>query len=251
MKSKSDSQYSKRFYRDHLPGRGLVHFSVVVAETDIYILADKDLSTLAEQCVRIERACLEDYLARDSDFLNDLKPRAPLPDAPPLVLSMCRAAKRADVGPMAAVAGAIAHAVGERLHAESAEVLVENGGDLFIKTTRQRTIALYAGTDSPFSMRLGLRIPPEQTPLGLCTSSGTVGHSLSFGKSDAAVVLATDAALADAAATALGNRIQTAADIEPAFEWIQTINGISGAVILIGDKMGAWGEVELVTLGHV
>ncbi|HNT34414.1 MAG TPA: UPF0280 family protein, partial [bacterium] len=229
MKSRFGTKYSKRFYRDRLPDRGLVAFSVVFEETDLYILAESDLGTVAEQCVRYERACLEEYLARDSGFLNDLKPRDPRPEAPELVLSMCEAARLAGVGPMAAVAGAIAQSVGRKLCAQSGEVLVENGGDIFVKTVGERTIALYAGVGSPFSMCLGLRIFPDQTPLGVCTSSGTVGHSLSFGKSDASVVVARDAALADATATALGNRIQSAKDIEPAFEWIQTVPGISGA----------------------
>jgi hypothetical protein len=85
-----------------------------------------------------------------------------------------------------------------------------------------------------------------ERPLGLCTSSGTVGPSLSFGKADAAIVLANSAALADAAASALGNRVQSAEDIQPALEYLQTIPGVLGGAAIIGEHLGAWGEVELV-----
>jgi ApbE superfamily uncharacterized protein (UPF0280 family) len=145
---------------------------------------------------------------------------------------------------MAAVAGACAAAVGRKLLAYSPEVIVENGGDIFLKTAGPATVALYAG-NSPLSMKVGLRIPAEATPLGVCTSSGTVGHSLSFGRADAACVLAGDTALADAAATALGNRVKGPDDIPAALQWLSGIQDIMGGVIIAGEKLGAWGEVEL------
>ncbi|MCA1989441.1 MAG: hypothetical protein LDL07_09915, partial [Desulfarculus sp.] len=85
-------------------------------------------------------------------------------------------------------------------------------------------------------------------PLAVCTSSGTVGHSLSLGRADAATILAKDAALADAAATALGNRVRTAADLATALDWAQGVPGVLGALVIKGSQLAAWGEVELVRL---
>ena len=160
---------------------------------------------------------------------------------------MIEAARAAGVGPMAAVAGALAARVGRQLVLLSPEVIVENGGDIFLAITQPATVSLFAGK-SPLSHRVGLKIDPGLTPLGVCTSSGTVGHSFSFGRADAACVLAPKAALADAAASALGNRVQQAGDIAAALEWAETAPEILGAVVVVGDKLGVWGRVELVPL---
>jgi ApbE superfamily uncharacterized protein (UPF0280 family) len=146
---------------------------------------------------------------------------------------------------MASVAGAVAEEAGKELLEYSPEVIVENGGDIFMKTVRERLVGVYAG-DSPFTGRIALKIEPGDTPLGIATSSGTVGHSLSFGKADAAMILAESAYLADAAATALGNRVKKAGDIQQALDWAQKVPGLLGALVIIGKDMGAWGRIELV-----
>jgi len=149
------------------------------------------------------------------------------------------------VGPMAAVAGAIAEAVGRELLNFSSEVIVENGGDIFLCHKKTRHIGIYAG-DSPLSGKLALEIEPEDTPLGVCTSSGTVGHSLSFGKADAAIVISPSTALADAAATAVGNLVKTAEDMPRAIEFVREVEGLTGIAIIVGDKMAVWGKINLV-----
>ncbi|MCX6009595.1 MAG: UPF0280 family protein, partial [Chloroflexi bacterium] len=168
-------------------------------------------------------------------------------DAPVIVREMAQAARIAGVGPMAAVAGAIAEAVGKDLLVCTPQVIVENGGDIFMKLSRTRLIGVYAG-GSPFTGKIALEISPEETPLGVCTSSGTVGHSLSFGAVDAVIALSRSAALADAAATAIGNRVKTADDIDVAIEQAQAIDGLVGVVIIKDDRMGMRGSVKLVSL---
>jgi ApbE superfamily uncharacterized protein (UPF0280 family) len=148
---------------------------------------------------------------------------------------------------MAAVAGAIAEAVGTDLLAYTPEVIVENGGDIFMKISRTRLIGVYAG-EAPFTGKIALDISPEEMPLGVCTSSGTVGPSLSFGVADAVIVLSHSAALADAAATAIGNKVKTIDDIDVAIGQAQAIDGLDGVVIIKGDRMGMWGKVKLVSL---
>jgi hypothetical protein len=148
---------------------------------------------------------------------------------------------------MAAVAGAMAECVSKDLLKLSKEVIVENGGDIYLATSRERTIGIYAG-DSPLSLKIGIVISPEDSPLGVCTSSGTVGPSLSFGKADAVCILAKSSALADAVATAVGNIIKEKKDIELGLGRGREIAGVLGALIIVEEKMGVWGNVKLIQL---
>jgi ApbE superfamily uncharacterized protein (UPF0280 family) len=151
------------------------------------------------------------------------------------------------VGPMAAVAGAIAEWVSKDLLKLSREVIIENGGDIYLTTSQERTIGIYAGS-SPLSLKIGIVIRPEETPLGVCTSSGIVGPSLSFGKADAVCILSKSAALADAAATAVGNILQEKKDVERGLERGREIEGVLGTLIIMGEKMGVWGNIRLIQL---
>jgi len=199
----------------------------------------------AHRLVLKYRDGIEKYIACHPDFLTSLEPVEVEAQAPKIVRAMADAAGLCGVGPMAAVAGAIAEFVGQELLEFSPEVIVENGGDIYLKSLRRRTIGVFAG-ESPLTGKLGLQIEPEDTPLGICTSSGTVGHSLSFGKADAVIVLAGSAILADAAATAIGNRVSEVADIEKGIEFAQGIGRLKGVVIIKDDRLGVWGEVKLV-----
>ena len=148
---------------------------------------------------------------------------------------------------MAAVAGAIAQWVGESLLELSEQVIVENGGDIYLTAKRSVTVSIFAG-GSPLSGKFGLRIPKRQMPLGICSSSATVGHSLSRGITDVVCLLSKSTALADATATALGNRVMGRADLEHVVHWADRIGGIIGGVVIVKDTMATWGDVELVEL---
>ena len=163
----------------------------------------------------------------------------------PIVKEMADAARIAGVGPMAAVAGAVAESVGKVLLKYSDEVIVENGGDIFIKSSKVRRIGIYAG-DSPFTGKIAIEIQPEETPLGICTSSKTVGPSLSLGTADAAIVMAPSTALADAVATAIGNSVKSAEDINQVIEDSVKYKGVTGVIVIKGDKIGIKGNVKLV-----
>jgi ApbE superfamily uncharacterized protein (UPF0280 family) len=228
----------------------LVSFCVAVRETDLCIRAQRVLEREAIDAVTGYRQQLEQYIEHHGAFATALEPVVVEEDAPAIVKEMADAASLAGVGPMAAVAGAIAEAVGRSLMELSPDIVVENGGDIFIASTRKRTVGVYAG-DSPFTGKLALRVDPEDTPLGICTSSGTVGHSLSFGSADAAIVVSPSAALADAAATAIGNLVKQDSGIENGIEFAQGISGLKGVVIIKGDQLGAWGDIELVKSGDL
>ncbi len=239
--------FQPRTYRNWVTSEDLVPFSVMLDETDLLIRARSDLASYAFELVMKCRAGLEDYVIKHPVFSTTLEPLKVEDNAPLIVRNMAKAASSVGVGPMAAVSGAIAEEVGLGLLQFSDEVIVENGGDIFIKSLRQRLVGVYAG-DSPLTGKIAFVIHPDDTPLGICTSSGTVGHSLSFGLADAVTVFAPSAALADAAATAIGNRVQTVDDVSKAIEYAQQINGLSGVAIIKGEVLGLWGKIQLKSL---
>ena len=236
--------YELRTYRDWVKDVDLVSFSVAVKETDLRIRARRDLTAEALEATQRYRTDLEGYIKSHPAFLTTLKPFEVEQDAPSIVKEMANATREAGVGPMAAVAGAIAERVGKELLHYSDEVIVENGGDIFLKTLKERFIGVYAG-ESKFTRKIAFSILPEETPLGVCTSSGTVGHSLSFGYADAVIVFSPSTSLADAAATAIGNRVRIPEDIPEALEFAQSLKGLKGIAIIKGENMGLWGQIRL------
>jgi hypothetical protein len=240
--------YRKRTYRNRVEHGGLVSFEVRIRETDLHILAGKELRDEAGAAVFQYRHQLESYIAQHSEFATSLVPLPPDPTAPPIVKTMLVAGQAAQVGPMAAVAGAIAEYVGlDLLAAGAGEVVVENGGDIYCFRRQESVVGIFSGV-SPLSNRVGLKIPASLMPLGICTSSGTVGHSLSLGEADSVTVLAKNTALADAVATLVGNTVQPGQSLEPALAKASAVAGVLGVVIIRGEELGAWGEVELVPL---
>jgi len=236
--------YEPKTYRHWVKGKDLVSFNVTVKETDIYVRASKNLRSKTLRLVTKYRESLERYIERYPSFLTALEPLSVGSDAPQIVKSMADSARKAGVGPMASVAGAIAEFVGTELLAFSPEVIVENGGDIFLKSLRKRMVSIYAGK-SPLTGQIGLEIEAEETPLGICTSSGTVGHSLSYGRADAVVALSPSTPLADAAATSIGNLIKQQEDIPNGIELAKGIEGLKGVLIIKDDKVGIWGEVKV------
>jgi len=234
-------------YRKFMKRKNLVSFSVMVKETDIAVQADKNLFDMARESVFTYRGYIEAFIQNNPGFLTSLVPWNTKSPAPLIIDEMIKAGNLAGVGPMAAVAGAIAEFVGKDLLAHSEEVVVENGGDIFMKLNDPVTIGIYAGK-SPLSMKLGVRLIPGNRPLSICTSSGTVGHSLSFGKSDAVCIVSPSCALADAAATAIGNLIRSKGDVKTAVQEAGKMDGITGAVAIIDDIIGLWGDLDIIPL---
>jgi ApbE superfamily uncharacterized protein (UPF0280 family) len=238
--------YKEREYRNWVSSQDLVKFEVKEAQTDLLICAERDLEKQARQSVLNYRKDIEDYIIKDRSFYTSLDPVNVSVDAPEIVKAMARAAEAAGVGPMAAIAGAMAEFVGRDIAASSGEVIVENGGDIFIKTSSTRRVGIYAGESSPFTGKMAIEIGPAGTGVGVCTSSGTVSHSLNFGKADAVCIVAETAALADAVATAAGNAVKRKEDVEKAIAIAKNISGVNGVLIIIEDKLGTWGGIRLV-----
>jgi ApbE superfamily uncharacterized protein (UPF0280 family) len=243
------SIYEPRTYRDFGPHERFKAFRVVIETSDLYVKALKVLEKETEHLIRAARSQVENAIAHRSEFLKSLAPIDEDPTDSPLALRMVHAGQKAGTGPMAAVAGAVAEFVGQGLLRWSPEVIVENGGDIFLKIAHPIVVGIHAGK-SPFSGRVGIKLEATPIPVGLCTSSATVGPSLSLGSADAATILSRDVCLADAMATALGNRISGPRDLKGAVAWAAEVPGVDGALAIIADKIAAVGSLELVPIAY-
>jgi len=241
------SEYEGYDYRKRVRAKGLASFHVAVKETDLWVSADRNLEKETRDLIFDYRYQLENYITSHPIFLTTLKPYQEDPYAPPMVQEMIEMTRIIGVGPMASVAGALAQFVAGGLLELTDQVIVENGGDIFLKANRPVILSIFAG-ESPLSEKIGLEIPIRQMPLGVCSSSGTVGHSLSMGVADVVCLLASSAVLADGAATALGNRIRSNRDLDRVADWANEIKDVLGGIAIIGDRMAIWGDVELVDL---
>lgn len=239
--------FENRTYRKHHHKTGLTSFDITVKETNLNIQAETDLSEIAIKSVLTCRNQIESFIELYPQFASSFVPIQDPGPAALIIRNMIKAAKSASVGPMAAVAGAVAEHAGKSLLEYSREVIVENGGDIFIKSDSETIFTIYA-ENTPFSMTTGIRVKKRDKPFGMCTSSGTLGHSKSFGKADAVTVLSDSCPLADAVATALCNQVKKAEDIQSAIDQGKAIKGIQGIVILKGENIGLWGDLKLVRI---
>ena len=239
--------YEHRTYRSLISDKKLANFRVVVNETDLLVRAERPLETETRDLILRHRIPLERYIEQHPEFVNSMIPLAQDRLSSPIVRTMIAAGQKAGVGPMAAVAGAIAEYVGRDLLEQSKNVIIENGGDIFIRTDFPIVAAIFAGNSS-LSSKLGVRIDSTVSPIAVCTSSGTLGHSLSLGRANAAVVISESAALGDAAATSIANKVSGRQDIKPAIEFGKKIEGVRGIVVVLDEEIGIGGEVELVKI---
>ena len=237
--------HEKRTYRSLINKDNLTSYSVKIGESDLFISSDTNLEDVALKSLIKHRNSLEEYIKNHPEFRTSL---LSLPEddlAPPIIRDMLSKSKICGVGPMASVAGAVAEYVGYDLLDQTENLIIENGGDIFVKSKNKLTVSVYAGV-SALSYKVNILVKPQETPLGICTSSATVGPSLSFGKADAVCVISKSATLADAAASAIGNRVKNKKDIKSALDYGIEIPGVKGIIIICGNDMGAIGEVQLV-----
>lgn len=240
-------EYVQRIYREIVNKDDLITYEVVVKDTDIFVSANLDLKKETEFLVKKYRKQIEEYISLYPEFKTTLSPYPASSSAPKIVKEMTKTTEKVGVGPMASVAGAIAEFVGKDLLKYTDELIIENGGDIFLKVKKKRSVGIFAGK-SVLSNKFAIEVLEDETPLGICTSSGTVGPSISFGRADAVVVVSKSTPLADASATAIGNKIVFPKDIEEGINFAKNIKGIKGVVIIIDDKIGVWGDIGLVKL---
>ncbi len=237
-------------YRCLVTAPDLVSARVRLRESNLLVQADRDLAREARSVLGRRRGEIEEYLYRNPEWGRSMVPIPERGDAPEIVRAMSRASAACGVGPMATVAGALAWFVGRELSARSGEVIVENGGDIYLDRRRERTILVWPGSGEIFPVRVGIKVPVSSLPAGVAASSGSFGRSLSWGKVAVAVVVAVDSLIADGAATALGNRVPDAAEatMETALESVMAIPGVTGGLVLCRGILAARGDIELVDL---
>jgi ApbE superfamily uncharacterized protein (UPF0280 family) len=198
------------------------------------------IDTVKEE-IKKQRKILEEYIERHPAFGSSFTPVPLYPRAPDIARRMARASRKTGVGPMAAVAGTVAQLAAEAaLRQGDRDVVVENGGDIYLASDKEVIVGLFAGSSS-LSDKLAVSVIPAVMPLSICSSSSHMGHSVSLGRCDLACVAAKDAALADAAATCACNSVKTFSDIEHCLEQIMDISGIHGILIVKEEKIGLAG----------
>jgi ApbE superfamily uncharacterized protein (UPF0280 family) len=201
----------------------------------------------AFKTIQFHRKQLEAYITMHPQALHALHPIVLEKPVPRIVDCMSCVTQPLGIGPMAAVAGVLADfAVESMLEHNVVVAAVENGGEIFVHTIQTPfNIGLYAG-NAPVSAQIGFQILPSDCPIGVGTSSGTVGHAFSFGEADAATVFAENAAIADAAATAVCNTVQgrdIQQSVETGINFAKALPFIRGAVIVRGDYIGSTGFI--------
>jgi uncharacterized protein len=243
--------FQPRTYRPQFNSVRFQSFEAKYLETDLWIGINpssfkEEMKAIVCDKIKELRTRLDEYILSEPFFKKSLKPFQPSENAPGEAKEMAAATEKAGVGPMAAVAGLFAREIGETLlqNFSVEEMVIENGGDIFVLLKNELVLSVFAG-DSPLSERIGLVIPSETGKIGICTSAGTVGPSLSFGKADAVVVICEDAVLADAFATAFGNKVKTPNDVEKVINLSEKYPEILSLLIICEDKIGIKGDFEM------
>jgi len=238
-----DLKYCNRNYRQKIKCHDLISFQVKEKESDLLIQASALLYDKALSLLKYYRKILQDYIYLHPLFQTTLRPYSCDSSSNSMISDMIMASQQCHVGPMASVAGCISQYIGQNLLKYSDDLIIENGGDLFIKSSRIRRVMIYAGS-SPLSNQFYLEVDSREKSIGVCTSSGTVGPSYSMGKADAVSVLSYSAIVADAAATAVGNIIQSKNDIPKGIDFARSMPDVLGVIIIKDDKIGMWGEIK-------
>jgi len=244
-------KYEPRFYREQMGINRFRSFVTRYKDSDLWIGIDAEsylpeMENFARKELEKIRTELENYLLVDPEYGRSLQPYSPREDAPGMAALLAKAGNRAGTGPIAAVAGAFSEYIGKALERQFSirEIAVENGGDIYLNLEKEMTLTIFAG-NSPLSGKLGIHLPGNEFPLGICTSAGTVGPSLSFGRADAAMVICKNTALADAWATSLGNQISGPGVIEEVLKKTEEFEEIESVVMICNDRVGLRGKYEL------
>jgi uncharacterized protein len=247
-------KFEQRTYRNQFNTNRFTGFELNHQETDLWIGVDPEsfkpeMKEVALKKIKSLREKLDSYIQSVPLFKKSLKPFQPSENAPPEAIKMAQAAEKAGIGPMSTVAGLFAREAGNEIiqNFSVEELVIENGGDIFALLKKELVLSVFAG-NSPLSERIGLKITPEVSPLGICTSAGTVGPSLSFGKADAVVVVAKDVLVADAFATAFGNKVKSPDNVGKEIDRAKIHPEILSLLIICEDKIGIWGEYEIKIL---
>jgi ApbE superfamily uncharacterized protein (UPF0280 family) len=235
----------RNIYRNNVKTGGKYHWKITYQYSDLLLSSDKNIAGLIEKPLKDIYRYLNKCFKEDPVFLRSLSPVRINPGYPEIIKKMCLLSAEFNVGPMAAVAGTVNEFLAERINKYCGNLIIENGGDLYLRSKNDRILGIYV-KNKYFKDSISIRIKAANMPCGVCASSGTFGHSLSLGKCDLAVVMSKSAITADAAATAVANSISCKDDILASIEHFRNCRGIDGLLLIKEDQIGLWGNIELV-----
>ncbi len=220
-----------------------------IEETIVTILAEDKYLKVVKDEILFQRDVLKEYILRDALFGTTFLSYKPNNNVPEIIDRMFTASAIADVGPMACVAGAIAYFAVKAVKDAGADyIVVDNGGDIACHIDAPITVGIYSGLNNEFN-NLGFKIEPSEKIMGICTSSATVGPSISLGNADAAIVVCDDVILADAMATALGNEImEKSQTVILSIMQQKMTDGIDGMMVIYDDILCSWGNIPPIIL---
>jgi len=235
--------YEERFYRHYSKHRHSLE--ITYRESDLYIVSDKEIDKKLAQTTLIKYYTqIENYIKKNPKFLSSLSPLEIIDPAPPIVKDMFEASKLAGIGPFSSVAGAVALYTGKSLLKFCNQIMVENGGDIFLKINKDKKIGLYLG-ENFHPQIITIKIKKRDYPFGICSSSSTIGPSLNFGRADLLSVIGKDAIISDVFATAYSNKIRKEKDINEVINEARSNSFIEAIIISFENKIFFWGNVEI------
>lgn len=243
--SPGSSAYADRdIYRNKISAEGRYSFRLDYKYSGLYIMCDRDISSGLKEPVLNFYRDIETAIVGETNFEKSLVPLKAGKDSPRTIKEMCSAGEVFSVGPMASIAGALCDHLAKSLTDRCSFLMIENGGDVYIKSNGPLEVGIFT-KNAYFKDKLTLLIEAEQTPCGICSSSGSFGHSLSLGKSDLVTVLSRTATIADAAATAIANTINSEEDIDKAIARFKEYREVEGLIIIRNKRIGLWGKLQL------
>ena len=243
--SPGSSVYADRdIYRNKISAEGRYSFRVDYKYSGLYMMCDRDIGSELEEAISSFYRDIEMIIAGQPDFEKSLVPIKAGKDLPRIIKEMCDAGEVFSVGPMASVAGALCDHLAKSLMGRCGFLMIENGGDVYIKSSDPLEVGIFT-KNIYFRDRLTLLVEAGQTPCGICSSSGSFGHSLSLGKSDLVTVLSRTATIADAAATSIANTINSEEDIDEAITRFSQYKEVDGLIIIKNKRIGLWGKLQL------
>jgi ApbE superfamily uncharacterized protein (UPF0280 family) len=221
-----------------------------IEETSATIAAEREFLPAAVEAIRSTRSQIERQIRHDRFFLTTLEPYEPDPSSARVIRRMCAASSTAGVGPMATVAGVVAQEALEAMVSKGCRHgWVDNGGDIALIIQEPATVEIFSDPGSKDAYALELE--PTDEIIGVCTSSGTLGHSISFGNADVALAVADDAVLADALATAIGNGVEDKESLDTCFDRFKRIDGFRAGLAMIDGKVSMHGRIpRIVEVEH-
>jgi len=232
-------------YRTRVSLKNRFSWIVKYRFSDIFISSDKDIHDKIASSITSFYKDIDKVIESDKPFARSLRPLKAKKYYPEIIKKMCHASSIFDVGPMASVAGAVCEYLAKDLAGYYDELIIENGGDTLMITDKDPSIGLYV-KNKYFDDSIGLKVTSKEKKVSVCSSSSTFGHSYSEGKCDLAAAFSSSAIYADSAATSIANKTKEIKDIKKNIKYFSGFEGISGIVIIKENKIGIWGDVELL-----